>query len=429
MKSRIATSLDARIAHDDDFKLKRHRMGRGNDTRGAAPKALGKRLASRFKHAARVRSDSQNASFVESYSSDPRQRAVVKVHYFGHTGGGGAALRAHGNYIERDSAQREADVETDPHATYLSREGREGFYGPEHDKVDGKSQLADWAQEDPRHFRIILAPENGQAIGDLREYTREVMDRAEASLGRPLQWVAVNHWDTDNPHAHIVLRGRDGDGRVLGLPREFVKHTFRDIARDAATERLGPRTPEQARDAMEREVRAHRFTRLDGLIEQRLDAHGRVRMADLGKGEPAYAKAIQSRAVELTRLGLVEESRRGELSFAPDWKERLQGLEAHIDIRRQVIQERAHDKAFAREARALERETGKLFGDVGRVEKDWKVRGEVDLPGGKYLALERHDRVALAPKPPGMGAARGQSVSASIKAAGIQITKGLGLER
>jgi len=46
------------------------------------------------------------------------------------------------------------------------------------------------------------------------------------------------------------------------------------------------------------------------------------------------------------------------------------------------------------------------------------------LPGGKYLALERYNRVAL--KPPGIEVSRGRSVSAAVKAGGIQITKGLG---
>lgn len=389
--------------------------------------ALSKRLAARIGNARRARF-SGGASSSESYSTDPRQRAVVKAHYFSHAGGGAAALRAHGKYIDRDGVERE--VETDPHATYLSREGREGFYGPEHDKVDGKSQLAEWAREDPRHFRLILAPAQSHALGDLRDYTREVMARAEAHLGRPLHWVAVDHHDTDNPHTHIVLRGRDGDGRVLGLPREFVKHSLRDIARDVATERMGPRTRDQDREILERETRAHRVTRLDRALENHLGPDHKVRLAALGReGDPAFAQSLQARVVELGRLGLAEEGRRGEFAFAPDWKARLNALEAHIDIRKQVLQDRAHDKAFAREARAFERETGKPISDLGRAELEWKVRREVDLPGGKYLALERHDRIALAPKPPGMEIGPGQSVSASMKLAGLQITKGMGLAR
>lgn len=38
---------------------------------------------------------------------DNRQRAIVKVHYFGHGGGGGAALKAHARYVARDAATRD----------------------------------------------------------------------------------------------------------------------------------------------------------------------------------------------------------------------------------------------------------------------------------------------------------------------------------
>src|SRR5262249_4079659 len=38
---------------------------------------------------------------VEPKSYDPRQRAIVKIHFFGHGGGGGAALKAHGRYLQR----------------------------------------------------------------------------------------------------------------------------------------------------------------------------------------------------------------------------------------------------------------------------------------------------------------------------------------
>ncbi len=41
------------------------------------------------------------------------------------------------------------------------------------------------------------------------------MGRMEADLGTGLDWVAVNHWNTDNPHTHIVVRGRDDTGKDL----------------------------------------------------------------------------------------------------------------------------------------------------------------------------------------------------------------------
>lgn len=48
---------------------------------------------------------------------------------------------------------------------------------------------------------------DGAELEDLRTYTRHLMGRMEADLGTSLDWVAVNHWNTDNPHTHIVVRG------------------------------------------------------------------------------------------------------------------------------------------------------------------------------------------------------------------------------
>jgi hypothetical protein len=177
-------------------------------------------------------------------------------------------------------------------------------------------------------------------------------------------------------------------------------------------------------------VRAHRVTRLDRSLETQLDPENQVRLASLGRDhDPVFAQTLKTRVVELGRLGLAEEVKRGTYRLAPDWKERLNALEAHVDIRKQVLKDRAHDKAFEGALHALERETGKPASGLGQTQQAWKVRREVDLKGGRYLALERHDRVALAPKPPGMEIAQGQSVSASMKPAGIQITRGLGLGR
>ena len=302
---------------------------------GASPR-IGARLAARFKRmpgGGGARTSAPRGKHAD-HASDPRQRVIVKVHYYKHAGGGAAALGAHGAYIEREGAR--LDDEVTPHADYLSREGEHGFYDASQTGVNGRERLSAWAREDSRHFRVILSPENGQAIGDLTGYTREVMARAEAEVGRPLQWVGVNHWDTDNPHTHIVLRGRDGLGAPLSLSDGFVKHSFRDIARDVASERLGPRTPDDERRAREREVRAPRLTRFDKAIRDTLDPSGKVRMAELGEGkvDPGFAAAMKARVVELSRMGLAQEVKRGVFAFDPNWQARLRALELHADIRR-----------------------------------------------------------------------------------------------
>lgn len=290
------------------------------------------------------------------FSYDPRQRAVVKIHYFGHAGRGAAALSKHVKYIGRDAAVRgraleqaltdeiEAHADAKRAKPTPNRERPElwTFYDATHDSLSGKGLADEWAREDRRHFRIILSPENGSRIGDMRDYVRDVMARAEAALGTRLQWFAVDHWDTDNPHTHIVLRGRREDGRDLILPREYVQHGFRNAARDAATARLGHRTRNDAREALRRETLAHRPTRLDALIADQLDRRGRVRIAELQapNGSPDLSDALKARAHELKRLGLAQETSRNVLSFQAGWREALKAMEMHLDIRKSLMRAR-----------------------------------------------------------------------------------------
>ncbi|WP_293352676.1 hypothetical protein [Phenylobacterium sp.] len=52
---------------------------------------------------------------------------------------------------------------------------------------------------------------------------RDVMGRVSADLGEPeLDWLAACHFDTDQPQAHVLVRGRRGDGRDLVIPRQYV---------------------------------------------------------------------------------------------------------------------------------------------------------------------------------------------------------------
>ncbi len=303
------------------------------------------------------------------FQFDPRQRAVVKIHYFSHGGGGAGALRAHARYVARDAAARvpapglaldaadepratesarQAEAQAHAHARYLERAQaaeRSVFYDALGEGVDGAGRAATWARDDRRHFRLILAPENGTRLGDLKDLTREVMSRAESALGTRLQWVAVDHWDTDNPHTHIILRGRTDDGRNLVIPRDYVSHGFRNAARDVATERLGLRTRDDEKLALQREARAHRPTRLDTIIDGQIDESGHLRIARLRapNGAPDMTDALKARAHELRRLGLATEVERNVLLFERGWRNGLKAMELHLDIRKALLQSRTRD--------------------------------------------------------------------------------------
>jgi type IV secretory pathway VirD2 relaxase len=161
--------------------------------------------------------------------------------------------RAHGRYIERESATRD--------------EASAGF-DAEHDSIDVSRELQDWqVAGDPRLWKVIISPEFGERL-DLQKLTRQVLARMEADLGTRLQWVGVAHFNTEHPHVHVALRGVRDDGAALDLRRDYVRSGIREIAEDACTTQLGIRTEQDAAMAGEKEIDQHRFTTLDRMIKR-----------------------------------------------------------------------------------------------------------------------------------------------------------------
>jgi hypothetical protein len=342
----------------DELKGKTDPVGGGAG--GAKGVGLSRLLHARS--AGRI-SFSRDATVRSGDSGDPRQRVIAKVHYFDHTGGGGGALKAHGRYIARDAAGRGDDMDqadagdertTDEaaarsHSAYLGREKdgeRAPFYDAQAEFVDGATRLAQWAEADRRHFRVVLSAENAERLRDLPAFVREVMARAGAALGTRLQWVAVDHWDTAHPHTHLVIRGRRANGQDLVLPRDFIRFGFPAIARDVATEWLGRRSPQEQRRALDRDVRRHGPSRLDRLLAAHIRPGQVLILADIraANGDAALTAALKQRARELERMGLARAVGRNVLTFDADWRDQLGRIELQLDIRKRRMQERSQQR-------------------------------------------------------------------------------------
>jgi len=125
---------------------------------------------------------------------DVRQRVIVKALVSRHAGAQrGAALAKHVAYLGRSGAGVEG-----ARPTFFDRGGEE---------VDVAGRTRAWTA-DRHHFRFIISPEHGDRIRDLRGYVREVMARVSADLGEPrLEWIGTCHFDTDQPHGHVLVRG------------------------------------------------------------------------------------------------------------------------------------------------------------------------------------------------------------------------------
>jgi type IV secretory pathway VirD2 relaxase len=199
------------------------------------------------------------------------------------------------------------------HIAYLKREGvtRDGedarMFDAASDTADERA-FAERCEDDRHHFRFIISPEDGAELGDLKTFTRELMLDVEKDLGTRLDWVAVDHWNTDNPHVHVLIRGRADDGQDLVISREYISRGFRDRAAERVTLELGPRSEWEIRTALEREVGSDRWTSLDRALRDISDECGGV--ADLRPGhdteDPELRGLLLGRAAKLERLGLAD---------------------------------------------------------------------------------------------------------------------------
>lgn len=259
------------------------------------------------------------AAHLAAARQGPRSRRVtVKIRLVKVGMSGRPALQAHLRYIERAG---------------VSPEGAPGkVYGAATNSADTDA-FAERCVGDRHQFRCIVAPEEATALGDLRTYTRGLLGRVEQDLATGLDWVAVDHWDTDNPHTHLVIRGKDQTGRDLIISRDYISHGLRARASELATEWLGPRSDREIRAALDREVTAERWTGLDRTL-QRLATDGRVDLSRIaGETTDRHRRALLiGRLQKLTGLKLAYATEPGAWRFEPDAERTLRALGERGDI-------------------------------------------------------------------------------------------------
>src|SRR3546814_334152 len=167
--------------------------------------------------------------------------------------------------------QRAGARSTEKHLRYIERDGitRDGargqLYGPNIDQADAGA-FEQRSRDDRHQFRFILSADDALELADLKAFTRAQMQQVERDLGTRLDWVAVDHWDTDNPHTHIVLRGKDDRGADLVIARDYIGRGMRARASELATRWLGPRTKREIEPRRKRERSEEHKSELQSLM-------------------------------------------------------------------------------------------------------------------------------------------------------------------
>jgi len=217
------------------------------------------------------------------------QRSIVKASYAPNRRRG--AWGAHGVYLAREGAQRE---------------GERGLgFDAERNDVDLAATLRAWQRAgDERLWKFVVSPEHAASL-DLREHARKLVGHMQRDLGTRLDWVAIDHYNTDNPHVHLLVRGRDGGGRELRIPRDYLSFGLRHRSQELATQRLGLRSDREILAARSRAAERVQFTELDRALLRRADPHRIVSYRD---PVPPRGPQRERYTHELRRLQFLEDS-------------------------------------------------------------------------------------------------------------------------
>lgn len=300
------------------------------------------------------------ASMAGQHLGSNARRVVIKSRFVVLRRASPNSVAVHLRYIERDG---------------VTRDGQKGHaYGDNTDAAD-LSAFQERGQSDRHQFRFIVSAEDGLELEDLKGFTRQLMRRMEIDLETRLDWVAVDHWDTDNPHTHIALNGHAGGparGRDdLVIAPDYMAHGMRLRASEIATEWLGPRTEAEIRQSLLQEVEKQRLTSLDRTLIRQAGANG----IDL-TGNPQDRQrqnALRARLQQLEGMGLAERMNANRWKLLPKMASTLEAMgqrEDALETMRRAL------KGQRRECVIEERPTSPVIGRIM----------------GKGLADELHDR-------------------------------------
>jgi type IV secretory pathway VirD2 relaxase len=249
------------------------------------------------------------------------RRAVVKASLIRLQGKAGQVARAHMRYIQRDG---------------VTREGLPGeLYGPETDRANGDDFLRRTAH-DRHQFRFIVSAEDGAEYPDLKPYVRRLMAQVEQDLGTKLDWVAVDHFNTERPHTHIILRGVDDQGDNLIVAREYISHGLRERASELVTLDLGPRTDREIEARLRHDVDQERLTAIDRRLLRRMDGEREVSPAD---NDPFQQSIAAGRLRKLKAMDLAEDIGGGRYRLAERLEDTLRRMGERGDIIRLMQRE------------------------------------------------------------------------------------------
>lgn len=243
--------------------------------------------------------------------------AVVKARVVRHSPRS-APLGTHLDYLRRDGVTRDGE--------------KARLFGPGTENADARA-FAERCGDDRHHFRFIVSPDDAPDMADLRSFTRDLVGQMEKDLGTKLDWVAVDHWNTEHPHVHLIVRGVRDDGQDLVISRDYIKEGMRDRARELITQELGPRTDLDIRRTLESQIETERWTQLDRQLVRDAGKSGIIDLAPRADRQPDEFHALKvGRLRTLEILGVAGQVGHSQWFIRPEAESVLRELGERGDI-------------------------------------------------------------------------------------------------
>ena len=305
------------------------------------------------------------------------QRVAVRVSYSANKNPG--QWKAHGSYVARESA------------THGGKASEAGFDAIKQ-SLNIPVTLDNWqVAGDERFFKIIVSPEFGDRL-NLRQHTRELMQRFERDMETQLEWIAAVHHNTEHPHVHIAVRGVDQMGMPVRIPREYIRSGLRGRAEEIATDSLGYRSAEDAQEAQRRETVQNRYTPLDRIL-QRSNGGSSSHFAvtanpndpSLSESTQQFQKHLAARLMHLRTMGLAQIVAPHEWRVQADFEKVLRTLQQSGDRQKMLA---AHGALVSDKRLPLQVTTLRQLQVVGgRV----LLHTEDEQTGKRYMLVEGTD--------------------------------------
>jgi type IV secretory pathway VirD2 relaxase len=255
---------------------------------------------------------------------------IVKARYVKNNGNGfKEKIKDHLDYITRDHAGKDAN--------------KPDLFSENESKDLTKNAITDFS-ESPHNFRFIISPEDGDKI-ELKDFTKNLIKTIENDLGTKLSWVAACHYDTNEPHVHLVVNGKNDAGEKLLMTRDYISRGIRNRASQIINNKLGLKTSDEVARQLELSASKNAKSSLDDVIQNNIKSDQiNLKKIDNKNFDDINTELLERRLSYLATKGLAQKSGEQSWSVKENYLDQLRELNRTSSIIEQLSSKLAISK-------------------------------------------------------------------------------------